>query len=340
MKKRKKAAADAEAAPLAEAIEGLPAPERKLKKKKRKAPIADDVADAQPVKASGDGEAAPKKKKKKKLKTAIPAEEAVKKKKRKGPTEEEEEDSEGEEEKTDKKTEKLDLFKKKDPAAPCAHKVCIVGLPWHVTEELLRQDFEECGDIEVMVLLTAMHEGKPRSRGIAFISYASSEGMAAALKYNGTEYGGRYIKVNPALEREDRNTFQEGKGKDGKGKGKGKDGKGKDKGKGKGKPRAPLGEKPEHCTSILVKSLAPEVVEDDLRTFFQSCGAAGATNIRILTSAASKGLAFVDFDDTDAVDQAVKLNGSDLKGSAAHLDYSKPRAHKIRKTAEPHPDAW
>lgn len=231
---------------------------------------------------------------------------------------------------------KSDPFKKKDSAAACAHKVCVSQLPWSVDEDLLRKDFGECGEISVIVLL---HNENGQSRGIAFISFAEAEGKAAALKFNATDYWGRLIKVTPALEREDRlkwkqnNPYQgdEGKGKD-KCKGKGK-GKGKEKGKGKGKPSA-LGPKPEHCTSILVKSLSEKVVEDDLYNFFQKCGEAGPTNIRIMTSSVGKRLAFVDFDSTEAVDQAIALNSTDLKGDPAFLAYSKPREHKIRKPQE------
>lgn len=204
------------------------------------------------------------------------------------------------------------------------HKVCCSQLPWHVDEALLRKDFSECGEITVLTLLTEKRDGYVNSRGIAFINFATKKGMEAALQYHGQNYGGRFIRVTQALEREDRVEWQKNNPKDPKGKGEGKE-------KGKGKARAPLGEKPEHCTSVVVKSMADNVLEDDLYKFFEKCGESGPTNIRILTSAASRKLAFVDFDDTDAVDQAITLNGTDLKGDAAHLDYSKPREHKIRK---------
>jgi len=207
-------------------------------------------------------------------------------------------------------------------AGSSSHKVFISGLPWHVDEALLRTDFSECGEITELKLLRQNEWGEVRSRGMAFLGFSAESGREEALKFNGTDYGGRVIKVNPALEREER-AKGDGKGKD--------DGKGKGKGKSKGKPRAPLGEKPEYCTSILVKSLPSDVTEEDLYAFFKSCGEAGPTNVRIVKSAAEKGLAFVDFDDTTVVDEAIKLNATDLKGTPAHLDYSKPRAHKIQK---------
>jgi len=192
------------------------------------------------------------------------------------------------------------------------HKVCVGGLPWNCTEGTLKRDFDECGEVTAIKLLMDKHGAKMRSRGVAFITFATQAGLAAALKYDGDTYGGRTIKVSRAEERSD------------KGKGKGTDG------KGKGKPVRAPGQKPEHCTSILVKSLPGGVSEEDVYAFFQSCGSGGATNVRIVyQTAIAKSLAFVDFDDTDAVDQAIKLHGTDLKGWAAHLDFSKPRAHKI-----------
>merc|ERR1711972_1213481 len=98
------------------------------------------------------------------------------------------------------------------------------------TEEALKKDFAECGEIEKLTL-PLNEEGRPK--GISFIKYKTQEGVDAALKFDNTDYEGRTINVCKA---------GEGKGKDGKGKGKdgkGKDGKGKAKGKSKGKGEAP-----------------------------------------------------------------------------------------------------
>jgi len=108
--------------------------------------------------------------------------------------------------------------------------VFVRGLPWSTTEDVLRKDFGECGDIESL-RLPLNEEGQPR--GISFIKYKTAEAVEKALKFDDTDYGGRTINVSKAGDAPGK-----GKGKDGKdGKGKGKDGKGKDgKGKkGKGK---------------------------------------------------------------------------------------------------------
>jgi len=106
--------------------------------------------------------------------------------------------------------------------------VFVRGLPFATTEEALKKDFAECGEI-VTLRMPLNDEGN--CRGIAFIKFSTKEGFEAAIKFNETDYGGRTIYCSAAGD----GPAGKGKdGKDGKGKGKGKDGKGKD-GKGKGK---------------------------------------------------------------------------------------------------------
>jgi len=194
------------------------------------------------------------------------------------------------------------------------YKVFLGGLPWSCDESILRRDFEECGKIASLRLLTDRETG--RSRGMAFITFNDAAGLEAALKYNGDTYGGRTLTVAKA----------EGKG--GSGKGKGADG-------GKGKGKAALGgakggpsPKPAGCTSVVVKGLAYEATEDDLRRAFRTCGR-GPANVRILTDRATgepRGVAFVDFDgEGAAVDEAVKMSGTELRGRVFFVDYARPR---------------
>merc|ERR1712136_218159 len=155
----------------------------------------------------------------------------------------------------------------------------------------LRKDFEECGPVTEIKLLKDAETG--RSRGIAFITFATKEGVKKALEFDGDDYGGRNIKVNLATPKGD--------------------------GKGKGKSKGP-GEKPVGCTSVVVKGLSYEVTEDDLR---KNCN-----NVKLLTdreTGESKGIGFVDFDDGKQVDEAIKLNNTELKGRTFFMDYARPR---------------
>merc|ERR1711870_209806 len=105
--------------------------------------------------------------------------------------------------------------------------VFVRGLPLATTEESLKKDFAECGEI-VSLRMPLNDEGS--CRGIAFIKYSDKESMDKAMKFNETDYGGRTISVTDAADKPEGKA--KGKGKDG------KDGKGKD-GKSKGKGKAP-----------------------------------------------------------------------------------------------------
>merc|ERR1711957_1131432 len=88
----------------------------------------------------------------------------------------------------------------------------IGGLPFAATEEQLKKDFAECGEI-VNLRMPLNEEGN--SRGIAFMELKDQEGVDKALKFHETDYGGRTLTVKKS---------GEGKGEKGD-KGKGKRGK-------------------------------------------------------------------------------------------------------------------
>merc|ERR1712187_59231 len=73
--------------------------------------------------------------------------------------------------------------------------VFVRGLPFATTEETLKKDFAECGEI-VSLRMPLNDEGS--CRGIAFIKYSDKEGMDQAIKFNETDYGGRTISVTDA----------------------------------------------------------------------------------------------------------------------------------------------
>merc|ERR1712083_49409 len=102
--------------------------------------------------------------------------------------------------------------------------VFVGGLPFSTTEDVLKKDFAECGEI-VRFAMPLNDEGN--ARGIAFIEFTDKESCDKALKFHDTEYGGRWISVRMSGD----TSGKDGKGKNGKSKDKGK-GKGKDGGKG------------------------------------------------------------------------------------------------------------
>merc|ERR1711920_533040 len=151
----------------------------------------------------------------------------------------------------------------KDSGRDNENTVFVRGLPFSTSEEAIKKDFGECGEI-VNFKLPLNEEGLPK--GICFIKYAREDGVNAALKFNNTDYGGRTILVLKS-ESQGKGKDGKGKGKDGKdgkdGKGKGKDGKDKGKGKkGKSKGKASSEAKAKH-TGGIVESTGDKKTFDD-----------------------------------------------------------------------------
>lgn len=166
-------------------------------------------------------------------------------------------------------------------------------------DALLRRDFSECGELADVYVPTNPATGS--GKGFAFITFRTPAGMEAALEYDGTDYGGRTIKVKRAL----------------------------DKGQ---KPESASAaargrsEKPEGCVSIVCKRLAPEVTEADLEGFFSDCGA-GPRVVGLLRDKAtgkSRCNARVDFRSEEDVDEAMTKT-AELRGHTFFMDYCKPK---------------
>lgn len=72
-------------------------------------------------------------------------------------------------------------------------RVYVGGMPYSYSENDVREYWEYCGAIESLDLLTFPDTG--RFRGIAFVTFATEEGYAAALECNGVECDGQTLKV-------------------------------------------------------------------------------------------------------------------------------------------------
>ena len=77
------------------------------------------------------------------------------------------------------------------------------NLPFSATEVELREIFGQHGEVTDVAIMMDRDTG--RSRGFAFVSMGSPEGMAAAIKgLHGYSMGGRALTVNEARPREER----------------------------------------------------------------------------------------------------------------------------------------
>lgn len=79
-------------------------------------------------------------------------------------------------------------------------KLFIGGLAWHTDDAILRQKFEEFGQVQEAIVVKDRDTG--RSRGFGFVRFASdSEADAAIASMNNVEFDGRTIRVDKASER-------------------------------------------------------------------------------------------------------------------------------------------
>jgi RNA recognition motif-containing protein len=81
-------------------------------------------------------------------------------------------------------------------------KLYVGNLPWSTTEEDLRELFAPIGATQSAILITDRETG--RSRGFGFVELEDAAADQAISQLNGTEYGGRQLKINEAKEREPR----------------------------------------------------------------------------------------------------------------------------------------
>ena len=79
-------------------------------------------------------------------------------------------------------------------------KLYIGNLPYSITESELRELFERHGTVASVNVITDRETG--RARGFAFVEFEDASGAAAAMQaLDGTQVGGRTLRVNEANER-------------------------------------------------------------------------------------------------------------------------------------------
>lgn len=80
--------------------------------------------------------------------------------------------------------------------------IYIGNLHYEITEEQLKQIFEEYGQIDEVKIIKDRETG--RSKGFGFVTIADDEqGERALEEMDGAEINGRSVKVNRAKRRED-----------------------------------------------------------------------------------------------------------------------------------------
>ncbi|MES9818829.1 MAG: RNA-binding protein [Candidatus Thiodiazotropha sp.] len=81
--------------------------------------------------------------------------------------------------------------------------IYVGNLPWSVKDDELRQLFTEFGDVSSANVIMDKFSG--RSRGFGFVEMPDSSAAENAIKaLNEKEVGGRNLRVNEAMPREER----------------------------------------------------------------------------------------------------------------------------------------
>jgi RNA recognition motif-containing protein len=80
--------------------------------------------------------------------------------------------------------------------------IYVGNLPWSVSEEDVREAFSQYGSVTSVKLINDQYTGKPR--GFGFVEMDSEGGAKAIDALDGTDFGGRNIKVNEAKPRPER----------------------------------------------------------------------------------------------------------------------------------------
>ena len=81
-------------------------------------------------------------------------------------------------------------------------KLYVGNLPFTATEESVRALFAPHGTIESFALVSDRDSGQPR--GFGFIEMSNADASRAVQALNGTDFGGRALRVNEAQPREQR----------------------------------------------------------------------------------------------------------------------------------------
>ncbi len=80
--------------------------------------------------------------------------------------------------------------------------IYVGNLPWSATEEEVREAFAAFGEVVSVKLIEDRETGRPR--GFGFVEMEDQGALEAIENLDGTDFGGRNIKVNEARPRPQR----------------------------------------------------------------------------------------------------------------------------------------
>jgi RNA recognition motif-containing protein len=81
-------------------------------------------------------------------------------------------------------------------------RIYVGNLPYTATDEEVRRLFEQHGGVHSVSLINDRETGRPR--GFGFVEMDDAEAESAISALDGTDYGGRSLRVNEARPRRER----------------------------------------------------------------------------------------------------------------------------------------
>ena len=78
-------------------------------------------------------------------------------------------------------------------------KIYVGNLPFSATEDEIKGLFGQHGEVISVTLISDRHTGRPR--GFGFVEMEDDSADTAIEKLNGTDFGGRTLRVDKARER-------------------------------------------------------------------------------------------------------------------------------------------
>lgn len=186
---------------------------------------------------------------------------------------------------------------------PRAVQCFLTGLPYMATEKHVADHFASIGSCAVNLICD---ESTGRSTGTGFVTFETAQKALRACTFSGTKIQNRWINIRLCDVRENkRKAFS---------------------------PEDGPGEKPEGCLSAVVKC-DTSVTEASLKRFFKDCNVVGVSRMLDNETGEFRGMAFLDFEDTEMVDKAVKKSGQTIKGNPCYVRYKAEKKAKLATSA-------
>jgi nucleolin len=187
------------------------------------------------------------------------------------------------------------------PLGTATNRLFLGNLAFKITETKIQSFFADCGEISNIQWVTDKTTGN--FYGTAFIEFDSLDAAQKALSKNGKKCMERPIKINFCGHRQEANANPESQQR-------------------KMPPAPKWSDHPEGCKTLFMGNLSFEIQEEQVRAFFGHCGEIYEVRWAYRDDGEFKGIGWVEFNEEDSLQKAVKLHGKALAGRPVRLDFA------------------